>query len=71
MYTCEPQQNLGRGLRACITSLHSSKKGQVQVLIVLQDSHLGVCQIPKQNIAGPGVGPYSPERQSPRSLLGL
>ena len=34
-------------------------------------ANLGVCQISKQNLAGPGVGPYSPERQSPRSLLGL
>ena len=30
-----------------------------------------VCQISKQNLARPGVGPYSPERQSLKSLLGL
>ena len=43
----------------------------MEVLIVLKDNHLGVCQISIQNLAGPGVGPYCPERQSPRSLLGL
>ena len=36
----------------------------MEVLIVLKDNHLGVCLVSRKNLAGPGGGPYSPERQS-------